>query len=138
MGEGYRARDTRLDRHVALKVLPEAVTRNVERLARFDREAKVLASLNHPGIATIHGIEECDGVRALVLEFVEGGTLADRLLAHRSLSVDDTFDIARQIADAFDAAHERGIVHRDLKPSNVGLAVGGPVKVVDVVVEKTQ
>ncbi len=138
MGEVYRARDTRLDRDVALKVLPEAVTRNVERLARFDREAKVLASLNHPGIATIHGIEECDGVRALVLEFVEGGTLADRLLARHTLPVDETLEIARQIADAFDAAHERGIVHRDLKPSNVGLTLSGQVKVLDFGVAKTQ
>ena len=138
MGEVYRARDTRLDRQVALKVLPEAFTRNAERLARFDREAKVLASLNHPGIATIHGIEECDGVRALVLEFVEGGTLADRLLANRTLPVDDTLEIARQIADAFDAAHERGIVHRDLKPSNVGLTFAGQVKVLDFGVAKTQ
>ena len=121
MGEVYRARDIRLDRNVALKVLPQAFTRDAERLARFDREAKVLASLNHPGIAAIHGIEECDGVRALVLEFVEGGTLADRLHVKRTLPVDETLDLARQIADALDAAHERGIVHRDLKPSNVGL-----------------
>jgi serine/threonine protein kinase len=138
MGEVYRARDTRLDRHVALKVLPQALTRDVERLARFDREARVLASLNHPGIATIHGIEECDGVRALVLEFVEGGTLADRLLASRTLPVDETLEIARQIADALDAAHERGIVHRDLKPSNVGLTPAGVVKVLDFGVAKTQ
>jgi serine/threonine protein kinase/WD40 repeat protein len=138
MGEVYRARDTRLDRHVALKVLPQAFTRDAERLARFDREARVLASLNHPGIATIHGIEECDGVRALVLEFVEGGTLADRLLANRTLPADETIDIARQIADAFDAAHERGIVHRDLKPSNVGLTPAGIVKVLDFGVAKTQ
>jgi serine/threonine protein kinase len=114
MGEVYRARDIRLDRNVALKVLPQAFTRDADRLARFDREAKVLASLNHPGIATIHGIEECDGVRALVLEFVEGGTLAHRLLASRTLPVDETLEFARQIADALDAAHERGIVHRDL------------------------
>jgi serine/threonine protein kinase len=138
MGEVYRARDTRLDRNVALKVLPQAFTRDAERLARFDREAKILASLNHPGIAAIHGIEECDGVRALVLEFVEGGTLADRLIARRTLAVDETLDIARQIADALDAAHERGIVHRDLKPSNVGLTSGGIVKVLDFGVAKTQ
>ncbi len=138
MGEVYRARDTRLDRNVALKVLPQAFTRDAERLARFDREAKVLASLNHPGIATIHGIEECDGVRALVLEFVEGGTLADRLIVKRTLPVDEALDVARQIADALDAAHERGIVHRDLKPSNVGLTSSGVVKVLDFGVAKTQ
>jgi serine/threonine protein kinase len=138
MGEVYRARDLRLDRHVALKVLPQAFTRDAERLARFDREAKVLASLNHPGIAAIHGIEECDGVRALVLEFVEGGTLADRLLSNSTLPVDETLDVARQIADALDAAHERGIVHRDLKPSNVGLTPAGTVKVLDFGVAKTQ
>src|SRR5689334_2217042 len=119
MGEVYRARDTRLERMVALKVLPHAFTSDRTRLARFEREAKMLASLNHPGIATIHGIEESDGVRALVLELVEGGTLADRLVgsrtAGRGLSTDDIMAIARQMADALDAAHERGIVHRDLK-----------------------
>jgi serine/threonine protein kinase len=138
MGEVYRARDVRLDRNVALKVLPQAFTRDAERLARFDREARVLASLNHPGIATIHGIEECDGLRALVLEFVEGGTLADRLLARRTLSIDETLDMARQIADALDVAHERGIVHRDLKPSNIGLTSNGAVKVLDFGVAKTR
>ena len=138
MGEVYRARDTRLDRNVALKVLPQAFTRDADRLARFDREARVLASLNHPGIAAIHGIEEYNGVRALVLEFVEGGTLADRLIARRTLPVDETLDVARQIADALDAAHERGIVHRDLKPSNVGLTSSGTVKVLDFGVAKTR
>jgi eukaryotic-like serine/threonine-protein kinase len=138
MGEVYRARDPRLDRNVALKVLPQAFTRDADRLARFDREARVLASLNHPGIATIHGIEECNGLRALVLEFVEGGTLAHRLSINRALPVDDTLEIARQIADALDAAHERGIVHRDLKPSNVGLTSAGLVKVLDFGVAKTQ
>jgi len=138
MGEVYRARDVRLDRNVALKVLPQAFTRDAERLARFDSEARVLASLNHPGIAAIHGIEECDGQRALVLEFVDGGTLADRLIAKRTLPIDDTVDMARQIADALDAAHERGIVHRDLKPSNVGLTPSGAVKVLDFGVAKTR
>jgi serine/threonine protein kinase/WD40 repeat protein len=138
MGEVYRARDLRLDRNVALKVLPQAFTRDAERLARFDREARVLASLNHPGIAAIHGIEEYDGQRALVLEFVEGGTLADRLIAKRTLSIDETLDMARQIADALDVAHERGIVHRDLKPSNVGLTSNGAVKVLDFGVAKTR
>jgi serine/threonine protein kinase len=137
MGEVYRARDTRLDRQVALKVLSQALGQDADRLARFDREARILASLNHPGIAAIHGIDECDGVRALVLEFVEGGTLADRLLARSTLPVDETLEIARQIADALDAAHERGIVHRDLKPSNVGLTRGGAVKLLDFGIAKT-
>ena len=137
MGEVYRARDTRLDRDVALKVLPLAFTRDPDRLARFEREAKVLASLNHPGIATIHGIEEHQGVRALVLELVEGGTLADRMAGRRLLPVEEVLAVARQIAEALDAAHERGIVHRDLKPSNVGLTPAGVVKVLDFGVAKT-
>jgi serine/threonine protein kinase/sugar lactone lactonase YvrE len=141
MGEVYRARDTRLGRMVALKVLPHAFTRDRSRLARFEREARTLASLNHPAIATIHGIEESEGVRALVLELVEGGTLADRLVgprtAGRGLSADEIVEIARQIADALDAAHERGIVHRDLKPSNVGLTRSGMVKVLDFGIAKT-
>ncbi len=137
MGEVYRARDTRLDRDVALKVLPLAFTRDPDRLARFEREAKVLASLNHPGIATIHGIEEHQGVRALVLELVEGGTLADRMAGRRVLPVEEVLAVARQIAEALDAAHERGIVHRDLKPSNVGLTPAGVVKVLDFGVAKT-
>ena len=142
MGEVYRARDTRLDRDVALKVLPQAFVGDADRLARFTREAKVLASLNHPGIATIHGVEESNGVRALVLEFVDGGTLADRLVMararDRTLSLDETLTMARQIAEALDAAHERGIVHRDLKPSNVGLTSNGTVKVLDFGVAKTR
>ncbi|HEY7185293.1 MAG TPA: LpqB family beta-propeller domain-containing protein [Vicinamibacterales bacterium] len=141
MGEVYRARDTRLDRLVALKVLPHALTRDAARLSRFEREAKVLASLNHPSIATIHGIEDSEGLRALVLELVEGGTLAERVVgprgAGRGLSTDDIVAIARQIADALDAAHERGIVHRDLKPSNVGLTRTGMVKVLDFGIAKT-
>ena len=137
MGEVYRARDTRLDREVALKVLPLAFTRDPDRLTRFEREAKVLASLNHPGIATIYGIEESDGVRALVLELIEGGTLADRAGLGRTLSVDEAVSVARQMADALDAAHERGIVHRDLKPSNIGLTPAGVVKVLDFGVAKT-
>jgi serine/threonine protein kinase len=137
MGEVYRARDTRLDRDVALKVLPLAFTRDPDRLTRFEREAKVLASLNHPGIATIYGIEESNGVRALVLELIEGGTLADRVGLGRTLPVDEAIAVARQMADALDAAHERGIVHRDLKPSNVGLTPAGVVKVLDFGVAKT-
>src|SRR5215467_10338824 len=106
MGEVYRARDTKLERHVAIKVLPEAVAQNPERLARFEREAKVLASLNHPNIAQIYGVEG----QALIMELVEGETLAG------PLPLDTALDYARQTADALEAAHEKGIVHRDLKP----------------------
>jgi len=130
MGEVYRARDTKLNRDVALKVLPEAFTTDPDRLARFKREAHVLAALNHPNIATIHGFEESDGVRALVLELVEGHTLADRI-AQGPIPVDEALPMARQIADALEAAHEQGIVHRDLKPANVKLRDDGVVKVLD-------
>src|SRR6516164_5973391 len=130
MGEVYRARDTKLNRDVAIKVLPEAFTTDPDRLARFKREAHVLAALNHPNIATIHGFEESDGVRALVLEFVNGPTLADRI-AHGRLPIDEALPIARQIAKALEAAHEQGIVHRDLKPANVKLRDDGAVKVLD-------
>jgi eukaryotic-like serine/threonine-protein kinase len=123
MGEVYRARDTKLGRDVAIKFLLNAVTADPERLARFEREARLLASLNHPHIGAIYGVEDEGGVRALVLELVEGETLADRLAARdarsQGLPVPQALDIARQIADALDAAHERGIVHRDLKPSNI-------------------
>jgi eukaryotic-like serine/threonine-protein kinase len=136
MGEVYQARDTRLSRDVAIKVLPRAFTDHADRLARFEREARVLASLSHPGIAAIYGIEEGQGVHALVLELVDGGTLADRLSARagagrHGLAMDEVLSIARQIADALDAAHERGIVHRDLKPANVGLTRSGTVKLLD-------
>src|SRR5262249_52876811 len=118
MGEVYRARDARLGREVALKVLPEAFGGDTERMGRFDREAKVLASLNHPNIASIYGLEESAGLRALVMEFVDGPTLADR--TRRGLiPVDDALPIAKQIAEGLEYAHERGIVHRDLKPSNI-------------------
>ena len=130
MGEVYQARDTRLDRNVALKVLPEAFTADPDRLARFEREAKVLASLNHPNIGTIHGLEESDGVKALVLELVEGPTLADRI-AHGPIPLDEALPIARQIADALEAAHEQGVIHRDLKPANVKVKHDGTVKVLD-------
>ena len=130
MGEVYRARDTRLDRDVALKVLPEAFTADPDRLARFEREARVLASLNHPNIAQIHGIEEADGTRALVLELVEGPTLDDRL-GQGPLPLDDVLSIARQIALALQAAHEANVVHRDLKPANVKVREDGTVKVLD-------
>jgi serine/threonine protein kinase len=130
MGEVYRARDTTLNRDVAIKVLPESFANDPERLARFQREAQVLASLNHPNIGGIYGIEEAAGVRALVLELVEGPTLADRI-AQGSLPLDEALPIARQIAEALEAAHEKGIVHRDLKPANVKIAPGDQVKVLD-------
>jgi serine/threonine protein kinase len=130
MGEVYRARDTRLGRDVAIKILPRAFTEVPERLARFEREARVLAALNHPNIATIHGIEESEGVRGLVMEFVGGETLAERI-ARGPLRVSDALDLARQIADALDAAHEKGIVHRDLKPANIKITPTGTVKVLD-------
>jgi serine/threonine protein kinase len=130
MGEVYRARDGRLNRDVALKILPEVFASDPERLARFEREAQVLASLNHPHIAAIHGIEESDGVRALVLELVEGETVADRL-ARGPIPLDEALPIARQIAEALEAAHEQGIIHRDLKPANIKVRPDGTVKVLD-------
>ena len=129
MGEVYRARDTTLDREVALKVLPDAFTTDADRLARFEREAKVLASLNHPNIAAIHGLEVSGDTRALVLELVEGPTLAERL-AH-PLPVGEAVAVARQIADALEAAHESGVIHRDLKPANIKVREDGTVKVLD-------
>jgi serine/threonine protein kinase len=120
MGEVYRARDTRLNRDVALKVLPEQFVAAPERLARFRREAQLLASLNHPHIAAIYGFEEdpSTGVHALALELVDGPTLADRI-AQGPFKIAETLAIARQIIDALDAAHEQGIIHRDLKPANI-------------------
>jgi serine/threonine-protein kinase len=130
MGEVYRAVDTRLDRHVAVKVLPEAFASDPERTARFQREAKVLASLNHPHIAALFGLEESDGRHFLTMELVEGDTLADRI-ARGPLAVDEALPIARQIAEALEAAHEQGIVHRDLKPANIKVRPDGTVKVLD-------
>jgi len=130
MGEVYRATDTELDRQVAIKVLPPAFTEDPERLARFEREAKLLAQLHHPNIASIFGLEKSGGTRALVMELVEGATLAERL-APGTLPLDDALAIARQIAEALEEAHEKGIVHRDLKPQNVKAPVDGPVKVLD-------
>jgi eukaryotic-like serine/threonine-protein kinase len=130
MGEVYRATDTRLKRQVAFKVLPSSVTADPDRLARFQREAEVLASLNHPNIAGLHGIEESDGVKALVLELVEGPTLADRI-AEGPVPLADALPIARQIAEALAAAHDQGIIHRDLKPANIKLRPDGEVKVLD-------
>ena len=130
MGEVYRARDTRLKRDVALKVLPEAFATDAERLARFHREAEVLATLNHPQIAAIYGIEETDTFLALVLELVEGDTIADRI-ANGAIPADEAIAIATQIAQALEAAHEQGIIHRDLKPANVKVTPDGTVKVLD-------
>ncbi|PWT84170.1 MAG: serine/threonine protein kinase, partial [Blastocatellia bacterium] len=130
MGEVYRARDTRLNRDVALKVLPEIFAADPHRLARFQREAQLLASLNHPNIAAIHGFEESQGVQALILELVDGPTLADRL-ARGPMPLDEALPIVRQIAHALEAAHEQGIVHRDLKPANIKLRSDGTVKVLD-------
>ncbi|MDQ2978596.1 MAG: serine/threonine-protein kinase, partial [Acidobacteriota bacterium] len=130
MGEVYRARDARLGREVAIKVLPEVFAADAERLARFRREAQVLASLNHPHIGAIYGLEESGGIEALVLELVEGDTLAERI-ARNAIPVDDAMKIADEIAEALAAAHEKGIIHRDLKPANVKLTADGNVKVLD-------
>jgi len=130
MGEVYLARDTRLGRDVAIKILPRTVTGDPERRARFEREARMLASLNHPHIGAIYGVEEVDGAQALVLELVEGPTLADRL-QRGPVPVAEALTIARQIADALDAAHEKGIIHRDLKPANIKITSDGVAKVLD-------
>src|SRR5437867_8382470 len=130
MGEVYRAHDTKLNRDVAIKVLLPAVANDPERLARFSREAQLLASLNHPHIAHIHGLEESSGVRALVMELVDGPTLADRI-AHGPIPLAEALPIAKQIADALEAAHEQGIIHRDLKPANIKVREDGTVKVLD-------
>ena len=131
MGEVYRARDTTLDREVAIKVLPEDFATDAGRLARFEREAKLLASLNHPNIATIFGFEESDGVRFISMELVEGDSLAERIEASGHIEVDEALEIARRIALALEAAHEAGVIHRDLKPANVQVASDGTVKVLD-------
>ena len=130
MGQVWQATDTTLDRDVALKVLPEAFTSDPDRLARFEREAKVLASLNHPNIGSIYGLEEADGVKALVLELAEGPTLADRI-KQGPIPVDEALPIAKQIAEALEAAHEQGVIHRDLKPANIKVKADGTVKVLD-------
>src|SRR5688572_6777779 len=130
MGEVYRATDTNLKRQVAIKVLPHALASDVERLTRFQREAEVLAALNHPNIAAIYGLERADGRSALVMELVEGPTLAERI-AGGALPLDEATSIAGQIASALEAAHERGIVHRDLKPANIKVRADGTVKLLD-------
>jgi serine/threonine protein kinase len=130
MGQVYRARDTKLNRDVALKVLPDSFANDADRLARFTREAQTLASLNHPNIAHIHGLEESQGVRALAMELVEGEDLSHRI-ARGAMPLDEALPIAHQIADALEAAHEQGIVHRDLKPANIKVRPDGTVKVLD-------
>ena len=130
MGEVWRARDSKLGREVAIKTLPGEFAKDEERLARFEREAKLLASLNHPNIATIHGLEEDNGTRFLVLELVEGDTLADRL-RRGTIPVEDSLKLALQIAEALEAAHEKGVIHRDLKPANIKITPDGKIKVLD-------
>ena len=130
MGQVWQATDTQLNRQVALKILPDAFASDPDRLARFTREAQILASLNHPNIAAIHGVEEAEGTRALVLELVEGPTLADRI-AQGAMPINDALPIARQIAEALEAAHEAGVIHRDLKPANIKVREDGTVKVLD-------
>jgi TolB-like protein len=130
MGQVYRARDTKLNRDVALKILPESFANDPDRLARFTREAQTLASLNHPNIAHIHGLEESGGMRALVMELVEGDDLSQRI-ARGAIPIDEALPIAKQIAEALEAAHEQGIIHRDLKPANIKIRADGTVKVLD-------
>jgi serine/threonine-protein kinase len=130
MGEVYRARDSRLNREVAIKVLPSEVAADHDRLARFEREAQVLASLNHPNIANIYGVDDSSGTPALVMELVEGPTLADRI-AKGTIPLDEALPIAKQIAEALEAAHEQGIIRRDLKPANIKVRPDGTVKVLD-------
>ena len=130
MGEVYRARDPRLKREVAIKVLHAAHSHDPQRRARFQREAELLATLNHPNIAGVHGFEEANGIHALVLELIDGDTLAD-VIAQGPVAVRDALPIARQIAEALEAAHEKGVIHRDLKPANIKIRTDGTVKVLD-------
>ena len=130
MGEVYKAKDQKLGRDVAIKVLPEEFAKDADRIARFKREAKLLASLNHPNIAAIHGLEESDGTHFLVLELIEGDTLADRIKGG-AIPVEESLKLALQIAEALEAAHEKGVIHRDLKPANIKVTPDGKVKVLD-------
>src|SRR5262245_19687633 len=129
MGEVYHAHDVKLDRDVAIKVLPQVLRDDPERLARFEREARTLAALSHPNIALVHGFEDSD-VPALIMELVEGPTLADRI-AKGPIPLDEALPIARQVAEGLQAAHEQGIVHRDLKPANIKVRDDGTVKILD-------
>jgi serine/threonine protein kinase len=131
MGEVYRAHDAKLGRDVAIKVLPEAFAHDPDRLSRFQREAKMLAALNHPAIATIYGLEQTNGTSYLVMELVSGETLQQRVTRGGRLPIEDALSICRQIAEALEAAHEKGIIHRDLKPANVKVTAEGKVKVLD-------
>ena len=131
MGEVYQAHDTKLGRDVAIKVLPKAFTHDPEKLPRFEREAKLLASLNHPNIATIHGLEDSGGTSYLVMELVPGENLAERVRREGAVPIEETLTIAKQIAEALEYAHEHGVIHRDLKPANVKLTPEGKVKVLD-------
>ena len=130
MGQVYQATDTKLNRQVALKILPEAFASDPDRLARFQREAQVLASLNHPNIEAIYGLEESEGVTALVMELVEGDDLSQRI-ARGAIPLDEALPIATQIAEALEVAHEQGVIHRDLKPANIKDKDDGTVKVLD-------
>ena len=130
MGEVYQATDLKLGRSVAIKLLPEAFTHDAERASRFEREARVLASLNHPNIATIHGVEESGGRKFLVMELVPGETLAQRI-ERGPIPLEEALEIAKQITEGLEAAHEKGIIHRDLKPANVKITPDGKVKVLD-------
>ncbi len=130
MGEVYRAEDTNLSREVAIKVLPEQFTQDPQRLARFEREAKLLASLNHPNIAAIYGFEHSDAIHFLVLELVPGDTLAERV-TKGPLPIEEALEVCRQIAEGVEAAHETGVIHRDLKPANVKVTPEGKVKILD-------
>ena len=131
MGEVYRARDSRLERDVAIKVLPADFAADKERLARFEREAKLLAQLTHPNIAGIYGIEDAGGIRFIAMECVGGATLAEKIEAEGRIEIEEALEIARQIAEALEAAHEAGIIHRDLKPANIKVTTEGQVKVLD-------
>jgi serine/threonine protein kinase len=126
----YQATDTKLGRSVAIKFLPEAFTHDTERVARFQREARVLASLNHPNIAAIHGLEEIDSRHFLVIELVHGETLAERI-KRGAIPIEEALPIAKQIAEALEEAHEKGIIHRDLKPANIKVTPDGKIKVLD-------
>ena len=130
MGEVFRALDTKLGRDVAIKVLPDAFARDPSRLSRFEREAKLLASLNHPNIAAIYGLEQSEDIRFIVLELIEGETLAERL-ARAPMGVEETAELALQIVAALEAAHEKGVIHRDLKPANIKITPDGQIKILD-------